>query len=120
MNGYTPTIPLKERVANLIEQIPQEYRNRAVAECTSDNPHDLERALTSYVMARLWECYPSPIDEAEPFEDAWCDSQLTNSDIAITVAKHNLDHCHPADVEYFQKRLGEEIEKSKKLGFQQW
>jgi len=74
MNGWTPTTPLKERLTNLIVQIPQEYRNRAVAECLTEdgNPHDLERALTSYVMRREWEFYPSPIDEAEPFKDGFC------------------------------------------------
>lgn len=78
MNGYTPTIPLKERVSNLIVQIPQEYRNRAVAEClTSDgNPHDFERNLTSYVMRREWEFYDHPVNEAE-FVDGFCDDPRT-------------------------------------------
>lgn len=73
MNGYTPTIPLKERVNNLIVQIPQEYRNRAAAEClTSDgDPYDFERNLTGYVMRREWEFYDHPVNEAE-FVDGFC------------------------------------------------
>ena len=54
MNGYTRSTTLKERISNLIEQIPADIRNRAVAECVEDNPHDFERALTSYVISRSW------------------------------------------------------------------
>lgn len=64
MNGYTPSTPIKTRVMNLVEQIPNEYRNRAVAECVDTNPHDFERALTGYVMGRVWETYEHPVNEA--------------------------------------------------------
>lgn len=86
MNGYTPAIPLKERVNNLIVQIPQEYRNRAAAEClTGDgNPNDFERNLTGYVMRREWEFYDHPVNEAE-FVDGFCDERLTLKMNSLTI-----------------------------------
>jgi len=68
MNGWTPTIPLKTRLENLMAQVPQEYRNRVAVECAQDNPHDFERSLTAYVMDRAWEMYPHPVDEAYQME----------------------------------------------------
>lgn len=78
MNGWTPTIPTETKIANLIEQIPQEYRNRAVAECMPEdgNSHDYARFLVGYVMRREWEFYPHPANEAE-FVDDWCDPRTT-------------------------------------------
>ncbi len=54
MNGWTPTIPLKTRLANLIEQIPQEYRNDIVAQCVDENPHTTERNLSGVVLHKAW------------------------------------------------------------------
>lgn len=70
MNGWTPTIPLKTRLENLMAQVPQEYRNRAAAECAQDNPYDFERYLKSYVIRRVWETYPAPADEAYRLESS--------------------------------------------------
>lgn len=93
MNGYTQTTDLKQRISNLIEQIPADIRNRAVAECVEDNPHDFERALTSYVISRSWlaEVPQSEHDQqqaeavkvldwlemAEAEHDEWLDNQRT-------------------------------------------
>ena len=55
MNGWTPTIPLKTRLTNLIEQIPQGYRNDVVAQCVDENPHTTERNLSGVVLGRVWE-----------------------------------------------------------------
>jgi hypothetical protein len=86
MNGYTESIPLVTRLYNIIEQIPQEYRARAIEECRASaaaeienaNDYDTERHLIAYVAARKWELYPSPIDEAEIFTDGFCDERLDN------------------------------------------
>lgn len=72
MNGYTPTIQQENRINNLIEQIPQEYRARAARECYGMDDHDFERNLTAYVMWRKWELYDHPVNEAE-FVDGFCD-----------------------------------------------
>ncbi len=104
MNGYTPTTPLKERVNNLIVQIPQEYRNRAAAEClTSDgNPYDFERNLTSYVMRREWGFSDHPVNEAE-FVDGFCDPR--------TPEQRNADQ----DAADYQNTIADV-----RTGFQQW
>lgn len=120
MNGYTPTIPLKERVNNLIVQIPQEYRNRAAAEClTSDgNPHDFERNMTGYVMRREWEFYDHPVNEAE-FVDGFCDERLDYQKDSILA--YNFDP------RTFKQRAADEDAKDYentiadvRTGFQQW
>lgn len=114
MNGYTPTTPQEIRIANLLNQVPQEYRARATRECYGENDHEFERMLTGYVIMRVWETYEHPVNEAEIFTDSFADERIDNlnSDIAITVAKRNIEICHPADREYFQNRLEEEIQKS--------
>ena len=66
MNGYTPSTPLKTRLTNLLEQVPQELRNQAAADCMQDNPYDFERTLTSYVVLRTWET--NPADTAQQIE----------------------------------------------------
>jgi hypothetical protein len=66
MNGYTPSTPLKTRLTNLLEQVPQELRNQAAADCMQDNPYDFERVLTSYVVLRNWET--NPADTAQQIE----------------------------------------------------
>lgn len=93
MNGLTPTIPLKTRLENLIGQIPQQFRFRAVAECQkgaaaeveTPNDSDIERHLSTYVLHRVWETYPVAAEEAwqaeqehpavshNPYTDAWVD-----------------------------------------------
>jgi hypothetical protein len=67
-NGYTDTIPLKTRLANLIAQIPQSCRARAVSDCWHDDAYEFERYLTSYVILRKWETYSHPADEAQAME----------------------------------------------------
>ena len=67
MNGWTPSTPLKTRLENLAAQIPQENRADAFAQCMQDNPHDLERFLTAYVMTRKDDA-PHPVDEAQEIE----------------------------------------------------
>ena len=75
MNGYTPTIPQEIRIANLLNQVPQEYRARATRECYGENDHEFERMLTGYVIMRVWETYEHPVNEAE-FVDAWSDERV--------------------------------------------
>lgn len=67
MNGWTPSTPLKTRLENLAAQIPQENRADAFAQCMQDNPHDLERFLTAYVMTGRDDA-PHPVDEAQEIE----------------------------------------------------
>lgn len=67
MNGWTPSTPLKTRLENLAAQIPQENRADAFARCMQDNPHDLERFLTAYVMTGKDDA-PHPVDEAQEIE----------------------------------------------------
>ena len=86
MNGWTPTIPLKVRIANLMAQIPQEYRIRAISECMPEegSVHDFERYLKSYVICKIWETYPHPVDEAEVEYEArhadWLDENRTREE----------------------------------------
>lgn len=84
MNGWTPSIPVETRIKNLLAQIPQEYQNRALTECTCDNPYDMERFLTGYVLSREWEMYAVPAVEAyeldKMYADAWCDERFTGRD----------------------------------------
>lgn len=69
MNGWTPTIPLKTRLTNLIEQIPQEYRNDIVAQCVDENPHTTERNLSGVVLSKAWEMLDlHPVDMAQAVE----------------------------------------------------
>ncbi len=82
MNGYTPTIPLEVRVANLINQVPQEYRARATRECYGSNDYEFERKLTGYVVMRIWETYDHPANEAE-FTDAWSDDRTELVDTGL-------------------------------------
>ena len=102
MNGYTRTIPLKTRLENLIEQIPQEFRARAAAECMQDdgNPHDFERYLTSYVMRHVWETNPADTayaletgsirtDSEIPLSDGFCDERL---DTGLTEGEQIKDY----------------------------
>lgn len=91
MNGWTPTIPLKTRLENLTAQVPQEYRNRAVAECTNDNPHDIERALTAYVMARTWETYPVPADEAYQIDGTYPSPIISGGEVLDLTPVHGGD-----------------------------
>lgn len=53
-NGWTKGTPLKKRLENLIEKMPDNISLRAVllGECIPDdgNPHDLERRLTSAIL----------------------------------------------------------------------
>ncbi len=84
MNGWTPTISQENRVNNLIEQIPQEYRARACRECYGTDDHDFERNLTAYVMWRKWELYDHPVNEAE-FVDGFCDERLTLQMHSLTI-----------------------------------
>jgi hypothetical protein len=65
MNGWTPTINVEDRIKNLLEQVPQEYQSRAAFECYNSDPYEFERVLVTYVICKVWETYPSPIDEAE-------------------------------------------------------
>ena len=88
MNGYTPTIPQEIRIANLLNQVPQEYRARATSECYGENDHEFERMLTGYVIMRVWETYEHPVNEADPRTEAeksadadWQDEQATGADI---------------------------------------
>jgi len=76
-NGWTPTIPQEIRIANLLNQVPQEYRARATRECYGENDNEFERKLTGYVIMRIWETYEHPVNEAE-FADAWSDERLDN------------------------------------------
>ena len=104
MNGYTQSTPIKARVMNLVEQIPQEYRNRAVAECVSENPHDFERALTSYVMTRTWETYEHPVNEAE-FMDGFSDPRTPEEKAADAFNDEYSNDATISDI---------------RTGFQQW
>ena len=88
MNGYTPTTPQEIRIANLLNQVPQEYRARATSECYGENDHEFERMLTGYVIMRVWETYEHPVNEADPRTEAeknadadWQDAQATRADI---------------------------------------
>ena len=88
MNGYTPTTPQEIRIANLLNQVPQEYRARATSECYGENDHEFERMLTGYVIMRVWETYEHPVNEADPRTEAeksadadWQDEQTTRADI---------------------------------------
>ena len=88
MNGYTPTTPQEIRIANLLNQVPQEYRARATSECYGENDHEFERMLTGYVIMRVWETYEHPVNEADPRTEAeksadadWQDEQATRADI---------------------------------------
>lgn len=92
-NGWTPTIPQEVRIANLLNQVPQEYRARATRECYGENDHEFERKLTGYVIMRIWETYEHPVNEAEvtftdPRTEAekladadWQDEQQTRRDV---------------------------------------
>lgn len=69
MNGWTPTIPLKTRLTNLIEQIPQEYRNDIVAQCVDENPYTTERNLSGVILRKSWEMLDlHPVDMAQAVE----------------------------------------------------
>ncbi len=88
MNGYTPTTPQEIRIANLLNQVPQEYRARATRECYGENDHEFERMLTGYVIMHVWETYEHPVNEADPRTEAeknadadWQDEQATRADI---------------------------------------
>ena len=103
-DGYTPSTPIKTRVMNLVEQIPTEYRNRAVAECVDGNPHDFERALTGYVLGRTWETYDHPVNEAE-FVDGFSDPRTPEEKDADAFNEEYSNDTTISDI---------------RTGFQQW
>ena len=88
MNGYTPSTPLKTRLTNLLEQVPQELRNQAAADCMQDNPYDFERVLTSYVVLRNWET--NPADTAQQIERE-IDASLFEYGL-LEIAEYNLQN----------------------------
>lgn len=103
MNGWTPSIPLKTKIENLMAQVPEEYRTRAAAECVDENPYTFERKLSGYVLCRLWETYEHPVEQAyrledcdgEPFDEAgWTRSWLDICNDSRTPAQKDVDEAY--------------------------
>ena len=57
MNGHYKTISTHEKLNNLIEQIPAEYRAQALSHCMPEdgNIYELERKLTGLVIWHIVE-----------------------------------------------------------------
>lgn len=77
-HGWTPTVPLEIRIENLLEQIPPEHQVRAIAVCVCENPEDLERNLTSYVLGKKW--LPEGVEQPHPAVRAYELEKLMDED----------------------------------------
>jgi len=67
-NGYVKETPVRQRIINLINAIPQSVRLQVVGDCIPEdgNIHDMERRLTGVCLRRPWAqqaegTEPSPI-----------------------------------------------------------
>ena len=76
MNGYTPSIPVREQIKNLYAQVTDDQFLAALAHADNGNPHDFVRFLVGEALHPADAAYELEKTMDEGFEDDWCDNGL--------------------------------------------